>query len=775
MQAQAPAPTAVADEYTERIQPIFDGRCISCHSCNNAPCQLNLQNHSGATRGATSLNVYDRFRPRGVAPSRLDIDATSTAQWRGKGFIDVLGATDASKVDASRSLLMKLVRHRVQHASAQPGKIVGDAKFCPADVADDRIAANPAQLGMPYGLPPLAPTEIATLAAWIEHGAPGPKVADTASGVLPTGVREQIAEWESFLNGASPKQKLVSRYLYEHLFLAHLHVAPTASVAPRRPAFFRLVRSRTACGSGVDEIATRRPTDDPGSAQFFYCLQPYTGTIVDKTHIPYELSPPKLERIKATFFGARAGADWSVSKLPAYGNDEANNPFATFADIPVRARYQFLLDDAHYEVATFIKGPSCNGSTAVNSIQEQFFVFFLKPEADSMVASPEHAAKARNALILPGAWGSDVPLLDGIPFLEKLVGHREQYRRLRADSVRTLRPSGYGLADIWDGDGTNPNAVLTVLRHFDNASVRQGAVGDLSKTVFVLDYPLFERLVYNLVVNFDVFGNVGHQSLSRLYMDMIRMEAEELFLTFLPPKQRDRLRRDWYRGSVLTDLKLRFVFPQLNISQPTAVAYRNEANAKTELVQRILSDRLAANVRGPADTLNWRVLRPPQDDAPALSAAEQSLRRLASVKSDAATPFARYFPDLANVLLRHEDGTSEVLSIVHNREHQNVSWIGGEGLRLAPQQDSLTIRPGFLGAYPNMFFVADDAQVEAFSRAAARIKSADDYDRLVARYGMPRTNAGFWQVYDEVNAVFRRDEPIAFGYLDLTRYALAGG
>ena len=46
----------------------------------------------------------------------------------------------------------------------------------------------------------------------------------------------------------------------------------------------------------------------------------------------------------------------------------------TFADIPVRARYQFLLDDAEYEISTFIKGPVCNGSVAVNSIQEQFFV-----------------------------------------------------------------------------------------------------------------------------------------------------------------------------------------------------------------------------------------------------------------------------------------------------------------------------------------------------------------------------------------------------------------
>ena len=180
----------------------------------------------------------------------------------------------------------------------------------------------------------------------------------------------------------------------------------------------------------------------------------------------------------------------------------------------------------------------CNGSIAVNSIQEQFFVLFLRPDADSMVMSAEHARQAQDMLVLPGVWGSDVPILDSIPFLRRIIEHREAYRKLRADDARKLRPAGYTLDDIWNGDGHNPNALLTVFRHFDSAVVTQGAVGDLPKTLFVLDYPLLERLVYNLVVNYDVFGNIGHQSLTRLYMDLIRMEAEELFLAFLPPSQR---------------------------------------------------------------------------------------------------------------------------------------------------------------------------------------------------------------------------------------------
>jgi hypothetical protein len=56
-------PAPAGDEYTARIQPIFNSRCIACHSCYNAPCQLNLQGYSGLARGATKLNVYDRSRP----------------------------------------------------------------------------------------------------------------------------------------------------------------------------------------------------------------------------------------------------------------------------------------------------------------------------------------------------------------------------------------------------------------------------------------------------------------------------------------------------------------------------------------------------------------------------------------------------------------------------------------------------------------------------------------------------------------------------------------
>jgi hypothetical protein len=88
-----------------------------------------------------------------------------------------------------------------------------------------------------------------------------------------------------------------------------------------------------------------------------------------------------------------------------------------------------------------------------------------------------------------------------------------------------------------------------VFRHFDSASVVKGLVGEPPKTAWVIGYGLLERIHYLLVAGFDVYGNVGHQLLTRLYMDFMRMEGEFNFLAFLPRDRRMALRDHWYRGA----------------------------------------------------------------------------------------------------------------------------------------------------------------------------------------------------------------------------------
>ena len=45
------------DYYQRNVKPIFESRCMACHSCYNAPCQLNLQSYEGFERGGINKNI----------------------------------------------------------------------------------------------------------------------------------------------------------------------------------------------------------------------------------------------------------------------------------------------------------------------------------------------------------------------------------------------------------------------------------------------------------------------------------------------------------------------------------------------------------------------------------------------------------------------------------------------------------------------------------------------------------------------------------------------
>ncbi|WP_413581331.1 fatty acid cis/trans isomerase [Bdellovibrio sp. HCB288] len=746
------------DLYSHKIQPIFDNRCLSCHSCFNAPCQLNLQNFEGFARGANKLNVYDGTRMDSVLPSRIWVDEKTTEAWRTRRFFTV-----HTSADPQESLFFQMLNMRAVN-SASVKEQVHESQICAANMTElENLKKTQPQLGMPYGLPALNNAELETIKSWITKGAPGPGKEALKKASKPSEkLHPQIVDWEKYLNHSGLKQKLISRYLYEHLFLAHIYFKEE----PRE--FYRLIRSKTACEK-PDEIASRRPNDDPGVKGFQYCLVRFPGTIVAKTHLPYEFSKQKLARYKHLF----NDSEWDIEKLPSYESGVAENPFLAFQSIPVKKRYEFLLDDAQYHVATFIKGPVCNGSMAVNSIQEQFYVFFLNPEADKMVLSPEYEKRATPLLKMPGQFGSDVKFSSAPGDLGEIADFREAYRKLRSEELKKARPNGYTLNDIWDGDNANPNAVLTVFRHDQNAVVMKGAVGDLSKTVFVLDYPLLERLVYNLVVNFDVFGNVGHQLLTRVYMDMIRMEAEELFLRFLPPEQRLEYRRKWYQG-VLTSAKMAYIFPPVGSAEPTGVRFTESTETKRQMVEKILFYRMNEKVRGPVDPINWRVVVPPQSAKLKVQAKgmDEQFRKISSIKAQGKSPFARYFPDVAYVMVHPKESASRVYTLIHNKEHENVSWITAESLRMAPKEDTLTMREGFWASYPNMIFELSEKQLPEFTRQVSQIKNDKDYEGLVNKWGVRRQNPNFWKSYDELQKAYLSYDPVDAGYLDLTRYSL---
>ena len=167
---------------------------------------------------------------------------------------------------------------------------------------------------------------------------------------------------------------------------------------------------------------------------------------------------------------------------------------------------------------TFIRGPVCRGQIAVNVIEDHFFAAFLDPDSDLSVTDPTFLREAQEDLNLPAEYLSK--LVPGEFFL-KYTDEQRDYLKLRNSYYDKAYPDGAGLDALWDGDGHNTNAMLTIFRHWNNATVIQGWKGGWPKTAWVMDYPIFERIYYDLVAGFDVFGNVAHQAATRLYICLL--------------------------------------------------------------------------------------------------------------------------------------------------------------------------------------------------------------------------------------------------------------
>jgi len=747
--------------YTRDIKPVLEQKCIACHGCYDAPCQLKLTSAEGLLRGATEKPVYDSARLTDMAPTRLFVDATTTTGWRDRGFYPVLNEQGGTLDDnLESSLLFNMIRLGREHPLLPNTPVPEDIQLglqrkseCPLPSRFDQYAQQRPLQGMPLAITGLSDSEFATLRQWIREGA----VIDEQPSVPGPQEQAQIRQWEAFFNRPALKNRLVSRYLYEHLFLAHLYFEGLDS-----GNFFELVRSTTPPGKPVRVIATLRPNDDPGQL-FYYRLKRIDSTIVHKTHIVYPLSAARMSRIEALFLTP----DWDVAELPGYSGKLALNPFAAFTAIPARARYQFMLDSAHYVVMTFIRGPVCRGQVATDVIDDHFYVLFQDPDSDLSVTDPAYLARIQPYLVLTGEQLHLLAL--GADWLHS-KHERNEYIRLRGQYYREAQPGGPSLDDIWDGDGSNDNAVLTVFRNFDNATVEKGFVGAVPNTLWVMDYPMLERTYYELVVNFNVFGTAAHQAETRLYFDLIRSGGENNFLHFMPPEVRTPMRDSWYRGKG-AQLKLAATYEIVNEDMPVQIAYRTP-DPRAEFVE--LVTRRLKSLAGPADVLN-RCMQPPCYRPGADSAerrADRSLQTLASrPASQVGMLFVDFMPDVS--FLRISTGNPDrdlAYTLVRNKMHTNVAFLLDEERRREPEKDTLTVYRGLLGSYPNFMFNVPLDGIGEFTDALHAALTPEQFRELVSRYGLSRTHPGIWENFQWFVEYMRRTRPVEAGVYDMNRY-----
>jgi hypothetical protein len=736
------------------VSPVLERRCVVCHGCYDAPCQLLLSSPEGAERGASGEVVYESSRLTPAEPTRLFTDEGDTAGWRKRGFFSVL---DHEQDQASLMEVMLALGRSRPFPAGEPLPDDFDLDIsrklsCPDDSKLDDYLKDHPDGGMPYGMAPIPENEWTTLVGWLQSGAPSGMLHDTLDDEL----AGQVAQLEAFLNGASLEEKIVGRYVYEHLVFAHVAFRSR----PTGP-FFRVIRSRTPPGSPPDEIATRRPYDSPGQDPFWYRLEAIRSAIVHKTHILYWVDEARIARFRELF----AAGDWKASRLPSYEAKSSANPFVTFGEIPARARYEFLLDDAAYFVMTFIRGPVCRGQVAVDVIRDRFFVAMADPDHDLFVNHPAALEEAAPLLSLPAEYGSGGKA--SVAWIRNNKSQRD-YLKLRRRLYDEIDPDRLGpdLDYIWDGDGENPNAYLTVFRNHDNATVLKGFIGAVPKTAWVMDFPILERIYYDLVAGFDVFGSLAHQVSTRLYMDHLRMQSENLFLLHLPQESREGLRDSWYKGA---KLQLDYFLGNdiSKIHHGTRIEFFSDDPVAELIEQLMLRD---PELTRASDPIN-RCLSSPCGSNEADAFAQRSdaqIARIASVK----LPIVAALPELMYAVVRSGEGQrARVYTIFHDRMHTNVAFMFGEDRRLEPEDDILTILPGVLGSYPNFIFDVGEAELEAFVTALREAKGEAELTDVVRRYGVRRTSPEFWSTIDWIQAEQRRQSPAEAGILDLNRYS----
>jgi hypothetical protein len=720
-------------DYGRDVAPILNRRCLVCHACYDAPCQLKMESFAGLDRGASKELVYHSSRLIEAQPTRLGIDAQTTSEWRARGFAPVLNERNqdaATNLDASvlYNMLTLKARNPLPSGKLPDGMFdlsLGRKQSCSTlEQFPDYEREHP-EGGMPFAMPPIAQSEFASLTAWLSDGA---KVRPVNP--LATPYADAVVEWEAFFNGASLKAQLMSRYMYEHLFLADLYFDDVGTTE-----HFRLVRSTTPPGQAIDLITTRRPYDDPGVSRPYYRVQRNRDTLVSKTHMPYRLNAARMQRWQSLFLDA----DYPVTALPSYTIAQASNPFDSFRELPVTSRYQFMLDEAQYTIMGFIKGPVCRGQVAVDVIEDQFWVWFIAPEVEEKTHDAEFLASQIKDLTLPDVQGSDVVMLTRWLEYAKL---EKDYLAAKAVHDRDVYPNGRALTTdlLWDGGGTNQNAALTIFRHFDNASVVKGLVGAEPKTAWVIDYPLLERIHYLLVAGYDVYGNAGHQLFSRLYMDFLRIGGEFNFLYLLPPQARDAAIAYWYRGAE-TKIQEFVAEYQDTFAVDTGIVYAGDDpqhELYTHLRERVAS-ALAHEYDLSTDTVLDEALREP-------------LVQLAATRGTAVS----WLPELSLLSVETAQGT-QTFTLIHNAGHTNVASLGDEAKRRVPSEDTLTVVPGFLGAYPNAFYRVTLQDLPQFVAAVSQLASESQYSAVVDRFGVRRNDPNFWAhsdvIFDQVQAL----------------------
>jgi hypothetical protein len=509
-----------------------------------------------------------------------------------------------------------------------------------------------------------------------------------------------------------------------------------------------LIRSSTPPGKEPVPIKSRVPTDGV-EGPFYYRFNIVNFTLACKRHNVLDATGDKLNRIKELLLSG----DWTVDKLPGYSAKTKYYPLSTFAAIPAKARYKFLLEDAVLYERTITQGSACRSALAVSVVPEHGWNFFENPET-SLYVNDDDYRKAVTPLLgeLPNE--TDVgTLIAGYRELTKrgVEYHKKYAAKLKDGSLSRIE-------DLWKGG-------FTILRHDDNAEPVAGLLGKYSERPMVQNFPIFERRIYLVSMNWDLFDNGWNQLGARAQIGFWRNEMELNYLRFLPPETRrdvfKRLNRSPPGLTILTEYKEKNQLHKLG-ELATGVEYKTDDPEKEFLDQAIAHVADAIPTDDP-------IARPkPGAKADQVTQAWQLIHRAADRQG---AWFKTMLPQATFLRVDSKGKKPSFYTLALDWYIVNTESIAGSLNHDADLgKDKVTIVPGTAGYYPNFMFRIDEEDVMEFAKKLTAANDKKDFLAVVDRWGVRRTNPEFWSLFHSATDYVRRTSPKRAAVFDANRY-----
>lgn len=688
----------------QQIQQILDRRCTVCHSCTESPCQLNLTTADHIRRGIS----------KGQALETRFFQTEKTWPDTRKTFTSVLPRKDNESSLFLEALLVGNTSPNASTLRTARHLLKNETMMCPQNTEEyHNFLKTVGPVGMPLGLPSLPADEFQTLTEWLKEGAPLPSPEALATQRQSQAQKGEVQFWEDFLNNPSLERRLVARYIFEHMSLSHL-------VLNNHPTeFFELVRAENRSGFPIQTLRLNKSNSDPMTDKFYYRLSRVTSAPLRKTHLIWHLSQTSRNRFEQIFFAK----PW---KLPAkFKMKYSGNPFTDFAAIPAAARAQFMIENSQQIIDQMVRGPVCVGPTATYAIRDHFWVMFLDPKKDPSVLSPN---------LQKNEWNLPTPIITS---LEKISDYQDEWM----SEQKRLFPNGLELQQIWRG---HPNSQLTIFRHSQNSSVHQGFIGQGAPTAWILSYSNFERLYYNLVVNFEPWDSSLSMLRTWKTMKEIRQEGEELFLLLLPEPLRDQVRRNWNTNAVAyQDL---YLHKLRSLGYPSSIEILNTQEPVKELIGKL--ERQVFKVSSTTQM--------------------EELRQGIKVDNKAA-----WLPELSYLVITDRGHITQVSSLIKNRWFNNLlSPLQSQEDYHIKEWDRLSWLPGIYGSHPSMIFYVDINSLPQFMNEVEALRSSLQAQKLTATWGLKREHSDFWLKLDQLTDWMKKNMGQNGGLLDLGQYDL---